>query len=103
VDDFRGATDGAGEVGVRAAWLVAGVAVTAPEGLIIDMGEIRRTLKASRLQLGWTQRKLAHRSGVSQEAITKIENGVGSPYLKTIILLAEALGHAVGMTERETT
>lgn len=41
---------------------------------------------------GWGQRELAERSGVSQSAISDIENGKRDPSIKTVKKVAIALG-----------
>lgn len=55
-------------------------------------------LKECRKKKGWTQQKLAEKTGLSFNTITKIEQGIGdSPTLKTLIKLADVLG--VGLDE----
>jgi transcriptional regulator with XRE-family HTH domain len=59
---------------------------------------LAKRLKEFRKQKGWTQQKLAEKTGLSFNTITKIEQGIGdSPTLKTLIKLAESLG--VGLDE----
>ncbi|MFA4889169.1 MAG: helix-turn-helix transcriptional regulator [Candidatus Omnitrophota bacterium] len=55
-------------------------------------------LKMIRKKKGLTQQKLAERTGLAFNTITKIEQGIGdSPTLKTLLKLADALG--VGLDE----
>ncbi len=55
-------------------------------------------LKIIRKQKGFTQQKLAEKTGLAFNTITKIEQGVGdSPTLKTLLKLADVLG--VGLDE----
>ena len=59
---------------------------------------LAKRLKEYRKQKGWTQQKLAEKTGLSFNTITKIEQGIGdSPTLKTLIKLADAL--SVGLDE----
>jgi len=47
-------------------------------------------IKKFRKQKGWTQQKLAEKSGLSFNAITKIEQGLAKhPTLKTLIKLSD--------------
>jgi len=53
---------------------------------------LAKKVKECRKQKGWTQQKLAEKTGLSFNTITKIEQGIGdSPTLKTLIKLADAL------------
>ena len=72
------------------------------------MGGVSDALKRARKAKRWTQLELAERSGVSQQAISFIENGRNSPSESTIRLLADALGLSVSdllhdESETETT
>lgn len=59
---------------------------------------IAKRLKEYRKQKGWTQQKLAEKTGLSFNTITKIEQGIGdSPTLKTLLKLSEAL--EIGLDE----
>ena len=54
---------------------------------------LAKRIKECRKQKGWTQQKLAEKTGLSFNTITKIEQGIGdSPTLKTLIKLTDALG-----------
>jgi transcriptional regulator with XRE-family HTH domain len=54
---------------------------------------LAKRLKECRKKKGWTQQKLAEKTSLSFNTITKIEQGIGdSPTLKTLIKLADALG-----------
>lgn len=48
--------------------------------------------RAARLAKGWTQKQLAHYSGLSIEMIRKLEHGRTNPRLDSLVLLARALG-----------
>ena len=53
---------------------------------------LAKRLKECRKIKGWTQQKLAEKTSLSFNTITKIEQGIGnSPPLKTLIKLADAL------------
>lgn len=45
-----------------------------------------------RRDLGWTQEQLAERSGLSQQYISGLENGLRNPTVLTIYELAVSLG-----------
>ena len=50
-------------------------------------------VKNFRKQKGWSQQKLAEKTGLSFNAITKIEQGLAKhPTLKTLIKLADVFG-----------
>ena len=51
-------------------------------------------LEHARHEAGLTQLELAHRSGIQQAAISKLERGLGNPTLALI----EALAHCLGVT-----
>lgn len=54
-------------------------------------------LKVLRQHRGWSQQKLADRSGVSQTHLSQIERGkIGRPHLSTITDLLEALNVSSG-------
>ena len=59
---------------------------------------LSRRVKDLRKQKGWSQQKLAEKSGLAFNTITKIEQGLSEhPNLKTLIKLADVLG--VGLDE----
>jgi len=59
---------------------------------------LRERIKEFRKKKEWSQQKLAEKSGLSFNTITRIEQGIGdSPTLKTLVKLADALG--VGLDE----
>ena len=49
-------------------------------------------IKEIRERVGMTQVELSEKSGISQEHISRIENGKFSPNVKTADKLAEAMG-----------
>jgi transcriptional regulator with XRE-family HTH domain len=52
---------------------------------------LAKRLKQLRKQRGWSQQKLAEKTGLSFNAVTKIEQGLAKhPTLKTLIKLAQA-------------
>jgi len=57
---------------------------------------LAKRVKEYRRQKGLTQQKLAEKTGLSFNTITKIEQGIGdSPTLKTLVKLADALGVSI--------
>ena len=53
---------------------------------------LAKRVKEYRKQKGWTKQKLAEKTGLSFNTITKIEQGIcDSPTLKTLLKLADAL------------
>ena len=52
---------------------------------------INETIKLRRVEQKLTQQELSEKSGVSQQLISKIENGKAQPSLRTITKLAEVL------------
>ncbi|HLM78517.1 MAG TPA: helix-turn-helix transcriptional regulator [Rubrobacteraceae bacterium] len=52
---------------------------------------IGRGVRAKRVARFWTQEQLAREAGISQKALSKIENDEVEPRFSTIIRLAEAL------------
>jgi transcriptional regulator with XRE-family HTH domain len=54
-----------------------------------------RHIRAARGWLGWGQQELADRSGVSLPTITRLENDIGEPEIKTLEKIASAF-EAVG-------
>ena len=59
---------------------------------------IGKKIKELRKNKGWSQQKLAEKSGLSFNTITRIEQGVGdSPTLKTLLKLSETL--EIGLDE----
>ena len=54
---------------------------------------LSRQIKELRKQRGWSQQKLAEKTGLSFNAITKIEQGLAkSPTLNTLVKLSDAFG-----------
>jgi len=53
-------------------------------------------LKELRKQKGWSQQKLAEKTSMSFNAITKIEQGLAKhPTLKTLVKLADVFGVSI--------
>jgi DNA-binding XRE family transcriptional regulator len=59
-----------------------------------SLSEFGPLLRSRRLAAALTQAELAERSGVSERTIRSLERAVSRPYLKTVALLAEAMGLA---------
>jgi transcriptional regulator with XRE-family HTH domain len=57
-----------------------------------------RAVKRRRQDLDWSQRELGKRSGLSANAICKVEAGSTDPHLSTLAILADALGGRVSAT-----
>ena len=54
---------------------------------------LSKQLKELRKNKGWSQQKLAEKTGLSFNAITKIEQGLAKhPTLKTLLKLSDAFG-----------
>lgn len=53
-------------------------------------------LKRLRLELGWSQQRLADESGVNKATINQVEQGKRSPSIATLESLARAMGAEVG-------
>lgn len=60
-----------------------------------DRAQLGVLLRRKRLQVGWTQAKLADVSRVPQGKISRIERGESYPPLATISSIGEALGMKV--------
>jgi transcriptional regulator with XRE-family HTH domain len=56
------------------------------------VAQLTNAIHLRRVELGWTQKKLADRVGLHQESIARIENGGTIPRLDTVLKLALALG-----------
>jgi len=53
-------------------------------------------LKQLRKEKGWSQQKLAEKTGLSFNAITKIEQGLAKhPTLKTLVKIADVFGISI--------
>ena len=57
-------------------------------------------LREARRRAGLTQRELAHRAGVPQPAVSRIERSHVSPRLETLDVLLRACGVALDLVER---
>lgn len=58
--------------------------------------KIGEAIRKQRLELGWTQRVLAEKVGVSAPFLSEIEGGRKTPSYSTLVALAEALGCDAG-------
>lgn len=66
---------------------------------------LAKNIKKYRKKLGWSQQKLAEKSGLSYNAITKLEQGAAKhPTIQTVMKLADAfkisLDELVGREEK---
>jgi len=60
-----------------------------------DHGSLDVLLRAARAQLGISQAELAHRAGVTRQAVSAIEAGKAAPTMAVALRLARALGRRV--------
>jgi transcriptional regulator with XRE-family HTH domain len=61
-----------------------------------DAKLLGRNLAVARQRRGYTQNVLAERAGISRDAVYKIEMGLRSPRIGTLLALADALGLGLG-------
>lgn len=54
--------------------------------------DIRNTLIKERTDLGYTQKQLAEKTGLSQANISRIENGQALPNITTLKKIADSIG-----------
>ncbi len=57
--------------------------------------EFRQCLKKTRKQEGYTQEKLAKKCNIIRETIARIESGIVSPQLNTLIKILEPIGYTI--------
>ncbi len=57
-----------------------------------EKGTASDILKARRLELGLSQKKLAAKAGVSFNTVYKVETNIGNPTIATYQKLCDALG-----------
>lgn len=62
---------------------------------------INEKIKLRRIQQKLTQQELSDKSGVSQQLISKIENGKAQPSLRTITKLANVLKLDIDLKVKE--
>jgi molybdate-binding protein/DNA-binding XRE family transcriptional regulator len=60
-----------------------------------DHGALDVLLRAARAQLGISQAELAHRAGVTRQAVSAIESGKAAPTMTVALRLARVLGRRV--------
>jgi HTH-type transcriptional regulator/antitoxin HipB len=60
--------------------------------------ELAEAVRARREELGWSQRKLAERAGMTQPGIARFEAGGTTPTLPLLERLADALGLKLTVT-----
>lgn len=53
---------------------------------------LARRFAAARRKRGWTQKKLAEKTGLNQSEISSLESGLANPTYRTLQTLAAALG-----------
>lgn len=57
-----------------------------------EMARLGEEIGRVRAEEGLTQRELANKSDLNQEAVSRLENGRGNPTVKTLDMVARALG-----------
>ena len=57
-----------------------------------DLSGLRERIRDLREGLGWSQRELARRSGLSASTVRRIEDGTLDPLIATLDRVAKALG-----------
>jgi molybdate-binding protein/DNA-binding XRE family transcriptional regulator len=62
---------------------------------MVDHGSLDVLLRAARAQLGISQAELAHRAGVTRQAVSAIESGKAAPTMAVALRLARVLGRRV--------
>lgn len=60
--------------------------------------ELGRQIRETREARGWSQTELAHRAGLRQHAVSRLESGDVVPTLTTLERIAEALGIGLSVT-----
>ena len=58
---------------------------------------LARRFAEARRKRGWTQKKLADKTGLNQSEISTVENGQANPTYKTLQTLAAALGGRIDL------
>lgn len=76
---------------VRAESIAAGPEAEAELDAYLEHFELARQVIELRKSIGWTQKRLAARSGVQQSEISRIERGEGNPTYRTLKAIAKAL------------
>ncbi|WP_037571933.1 helix-turn-helix domain-containing protein [Phaeacidiphilus oryzae] len=67
------------------------------------MTDLGRLITQQRHAAGMTQAQLADGAGITQAALSRIENGKTSPRLSTVERIAHALGRPLTLTVGDTT
>ena len=60
---------------------------------------LARRFAEARRRRGWTQQKLADKTGIAQSEISNIESGEANPTYKTMYEVAAALGARIDLVE----
>jgi ribosome-binding protein aMBF1 (putative translation factor) len=58
---------------------------------------LARRFAEARRKRGWTQKKLAAKTGLNQSEISNLESGQANPTYKTLLTLASALGGKIDL------
>lgn len=58
---------------------------------------LARRFAEARRKRGWTQKKLAEKTGLNQSEISTLESGQANPTFRTLQLLAAALGGKIDL------
>lgn len=75
--------------------------ITALDPSELDQIEIVAQLVQRRVQLGFTQRELAEKTGLKQAAIARLESERATPRLDTLEKVSKALGLKITLIEDE--
>lgn len=76
--------------------------VSSSEEVIALEKEFIKSFKKMRKENGYTQASLASKTGMIRETIARIESGVVSPQVNTIIKLLEPIGYTLELKKIET-
>jgi transcriptional regulator with XRE-family HTH domain len=60
--------------------------------------ELAEAVRTRREELGWSQRQLAERAGMTQPGVARFETGGTTPTLRLLERLADALGLKLSVT-----
>lgn len=66
-------------------------------------GYIAAQIKVRRQELGYSQQQLADRTGLQKSTIGRIEAGLNSPSLTTLLIILEELDMDITINGRDTT
>lgn len=67
-----------------------------------EVKPVGKKIREARKRLGWTQKKLAEKTRISQQTISLVENGHTNISLKMLKKITDALSLEISISERET-